>query len=591
MREVCGSHQKNQQFLNSRPSNRQALRPTSPRALALQLCSVLSTGFVLLVTLALLDRNAAAWASTSTNLVKSPEQIYKQHADAVVRIEVRLHKQIISTGSGIIVSRDGEVLTSQHVVRPLLHHPQAQIQVRSRNQKSFADVRIGHCTSGPITQAVDLCHLKVHGLRSSRFLTPSSRRPSPGESVSVIGHPRGLDYSITTGIVSGLRPASSLSPDQGSASKITSSKPFEELQFEELRFEELQIDAAINPGNSGGPIFGKQGDLIGLVYQTERNGQNISFGLSAKVLREFLGKSKLLGFRKLQSARTHEVQQVAKAADAWIAEQITPRMKSWTNSTEPAASKSWRWTHLSLGRKKLRALLPTALHNCLRLDAAATSAASPDSETRSSNFRESATDASACVSSAGEWQLSIQSRSRANTSAIDLMRFRNRHMVESRPLLLVSELERESRWDQLPKRLHRDFYSRPSVAQCLALDQNSKGQRRLPIHQDSAIEFVTLQAQSLWRDALAVCRYQTQNDQEPGAVSSSIWIETPQNWFEISIWSAHPAHRRLTEQLADFIALSLIEVPAPQSPLPAPYQSDHPRRGEPRASVGLKAED
>jgi hypothetical protein len=125
----------------------------------------------------------------------------------------------------------------------------------------------------------------------------------------------------------------------------------------------------------------------------------------------------------------------------------------------------------------------------------------------------------------------------------------------------------------------------------LALDQNSKGQRRLPIHQDSTIEFVTLQAQSLWRDALAVCRFQTQNDQEPGAVSSSIWIETPRSWVEINIWSAHPAHRRLTEQLADFIALSLIEVPAPQSPLPAPYQSDHPRRGEPRASVGLKAED
>jgi len=171
------------------------------------------------------------------------------------------------------------------------------------------------------------------------------------------------------------------------------------------------------------------------------------------------------------------------------------------------------------------------------------------------------------------------------------MSFRNRRMIESRPLLLVSELEREGRWDQIPKSLHRDFYSRPGTAQCFALDQDSKGQRRLPIGQESTLEFIALQSDSLWRDALAVCRFLTHNDQEPGAVSSSIWIETPRNWVEINIWSAHPAHRRLTAHLADLIALSLIEAPRPQAPLPAPYQSDHPRRAEPRASVGLIAEE
>ncbi|WP_169747045.1 S1C family serine protease [Edaphobacter aggregans] len=95
---------------------------------------------------------------------------------------------------------------------------------------------------------------------SARFVQPIAEA-TDGEDVFVIGHPEGLKYSLSTGIVSGLRE------------------------------EAIQISAAISPGNSGGPVYDSHGQLIGIVsskfdHTRDANAENLGFAVRAQLLRD-----------------------------------------------------------------------------------------------------------------------------------------------------------------------------------------------------------------------------------------------------------------------------------------------------------------
>lgn len=94
----------------------------------------------------------------------------------------------------------------------------------------------------------------------ARFVQPISD-VADGEEVFVIGHPEGLKYTLSTGIVSGLRD------------------------------ESVQISAAISPGNSGGPVYDAHGELIGIVsskfdHNRDANAENLGFATRADTLRD-----------------------------------------------------------------------------------------------------------------------------------------------------------------------------------------------------------------------------------------------------------------------------------------------------------------
>jgi S1-C subfamily serine protease len=94
----------------------------------------------------------------------------------------------------------------------------------------------------------------------ANFVQPVSVA-ADGEEVFVIGHPEGLKYTLSTGLVSGLR-------DQT-----------------------IQISAAISPGNSGGPVYDARGNLIGIVSakfdrNRDANAENLGFAARAEVLRD-----------------------------------------------------------------------------------------------------------------------------------------------------------------------------------------------------------------------------------------------------------------------------------------------------------------
>jgi len=146
-------------------------------------------------------------------------------------------QQTEGLGSGIILDKDGNILTNYHVVKGA-----RELQVTLGDQSSASATVVGTDPAG------DLAVIKAD-FPSDITLSPATLGDSDqirvGESVIAIGNPFGLDGTVTEGIISGLD--RTLSEQQN--------RPLREL---------IQTDAAINPGNSGGPLVDFSGDVIGI---------------------------------------------------------------------------------------------------------------------------------------------------------------------------------------------------------------------------------------------------------------------------------------------------------------------------------------
>ena len=98
-----------------------------------------------------------------------------------------------------------------------------------------------------------------------------------GESAIIIGHPVGLTYSMSAGIVSAVRKNFTMG----------------QLRVNGIRIQPLeviQIDASMNPGNSGGPIFNGQGELIGMCAFQATRLQQLNFAISVNTLKVVVEK-------------------------------------------------------------------------------------------------------------------------------------------------------------------------------------------------------------------------------------------------------------------------------------------------------------
>ncbi|WP_210479215.1 trypsin-like peptidase domain-containing protein [Naasia sp. SYSU D00948] len=184
------------------------------------------------------------------------------------------------TGSGVILTEDGYVLTNTHVVTLDGATADAEIQVTTSDGQIFSASVVG---TDPI---VDLAVIKIEGASG---LTPiewaDSDELNVGDGAVAIGAPLGLSGTVTDGIVSALNRsitvASSAVPEQpGDDSEETEpdpSDPFDFWNFDipgqeggsagassSISLPVIQTDAAINPGNSGGALLNTDGELIGI---------------------------------------------------------------------------------------------------------------------------------------------------------------------------------------------------------------------------------------------------------------------------------------------------------------------------------------
>lgn len=140
-----------------------------------------------------------------------------------------------STGSGVIISNDGYIVTNNHVVAEA-----SDIQVTLDDKREFNAKIIG---TDPST---DLAVLKIEAARlvPARFGNSDSIRV--GEWVLAVGNPFNLESTVTAGIVSA----------KGRSINILE----EEYSIESF----IQTDAAVNPGNSGGALVNTNGELVGI---------------------------------------------------------------------------------------------------------------------------------------------------------------------------------------------------------------------------------------------------------------------------------------------------------------------------------------
>ena len=168
---------------------------------------------------------------------------------SVVKISERT-PQGGASGSGVILSSDGQILTNNHVVADAVGN-----LVVSFNDGSTAPATV--VGTDPLT---DLAVIQAHGVSG---LTTASLGSSDdvkvGEQVVAVGSPFGLESTVTSGIVSALdRPV-----DTGSTSGQGSV------------FPAIQTDAAINPGNSGGPLVDLSGDVVGINSAIRTSGSTV----------------------------------------------------------------------------------------------------------------------------------------------------------------------------------------------------------------------------------------------------------------------------------------------------------------------------
>lgn len=158
-----------------------------------------------------------------------------------------------SLGSGILISKDGEILTNYHVVRSA-----DTIKVKLADQSEHEARLIGK------DDRTDLALIKV---RKSGGNMPfaklgASAQLEVGDWVMAIGNPFGLEHTVTAGIVS-------------AKGRVIGAGPYDNF---------IQTDASINPGNSGGPLINAAGEVIGVNSAIfSQSGGNVGIGFAIPI--------------------------------------------------------------------------------------------------------------------------------------------------------------------------------------------------------------------------------------------------------------------------------------------------------------------
>jgi S1-C subfamily serine protease len=176
------------------------------------------------------------------------------------------------TGSGFIWDDKGHVVTNYHVIEGA-----SEARVRLSDGKEYRASLVG---ASPMH---DLAVLKIgSSFKGHSLPVGTSHNLKVGQKVFAIGNPFGLDWTLTTGIVSALD--RSLKGETGSV-------------IEHL----IQTDAAINPGNSGGPLLDSAGRLIGIntaIYSPSGASAGVGFAVPVdtvnRVVPQLIGRGKYL---------------------------------------------------------------------------------------------------------------------------------------------------------------------------------------------------------------------------------------------------------------------------------------------------------
>jgi len=187
------------------------------------------------------------------------QQFHKQQQPQPSKKQFRRQQGL---GSGVIVSKEGYILTNFHVV-----HGADEIEIRTSDKRTFSAEIVG------VDSLSDVAVLKIKG--QAKDLTVAylgdSDKLRVGEWVMAVGNPFALTSTVTQGIVSALGRRDDKNP----------------TQFQNY----IQTDAAINPGNSGGALINLNGELIGIntmIYTTSGGFMGIGMAIPINMARRVM---------------------------------------------------------------------------------------------------------------------------------------------------------------------------------------------------------------------------------------------------------------------------------------------------------------
>ncbi len=218
-------------------------------------------------------------AEETSTTPTSTQEVAAKVRDAVVEITTEttqydaFYGQYVSqaAGSGVIISKDGYILTNNHVIEDA-----STITVRLTNGKTYTAKLIGK----DATLDVALIKIEENNLTTATF--GDSSKLCVGQTAIAIGNPLGqLGGTVTDGIISALD---------------------REIKIDGKTMNLLQTNAAINPGNSGGGLFDANGNLIGLVVakssstSTGTSVEGLGFAIPANDIVDILEDLKTKGY-------------------------------------------------------------------------------------------------------------------------------------------------------------------------------------------------------------------------------------------------------------------------------------------------------
>jgi hypothetical protein len=194
----------------------------------------------------------------------TPAQIAARATPAVVLIRTPT-----GLGTGFIVAKDGWIATNLHVIAGA-----SELVVAMGDRHEYPVVEV--VAADPVR---DLAIVRVNAKDLPILTLGDSDLVRPGDSVVAIGHPLGLEDTVSNGLVSAVRvvdPALTV----------------------------LQISAPIAPGSSGGPLFSDKGEVIGVAQAISTRGQNLNFGVPVRYLKTLLADPRPMPLAAFAEATT-----------------------------------------------------------------------------------------------------------------------------------------------------------------------------------------------------------------------------------------------------------------------------------------------
>ncbi|MFI8401978.1 S1C family serine protease [Streptomyces sp. NPDC085463] len=234
-------------------------------------------------TATLVQRLAADPATTSASAPVAGTNVAARGAGTVAGVAEAVSPSIVeisaasnsgkSTGSGVIITSDGEIVTNNHVISGA-----SEITVRLDDGKTYPAEVVG------TDPDKDLALIKLKGASGLKAASlGNSKDVKVGDEVVAIGSPEGLTGTVTSGIVSALDRDVTVAKDedqgqdQGQGQGRQQYDPRQGWPFEfggqqfngdtgssKTTYKALQTDASLNPGNSGGALINMNGEIIGI---------------------------------------------------------------------------------------------------------------------------------------------------------------------------------------------------------------------------------------------------------------------------------------------------------------------------------------